>query len=660
MIFYWFFFAILASAAVLFSVWIYSRRELLIPGRKILIVARSLILVIVFLLIWNPRMPGDRSGYLATTDHWVLLDGSASMSAGVDSSDVAWIAALARAQELAREGAQILMFGSDPVVIHGDSLQNLEPTQSTSLLAPALASVAEYGARWVTILSDLRLDDPVEASLTARRLPLNIHSEIRGNSTRNAGIYRFELPTRIGSGDTLVARVEVFSEGTENTDTLGVHILEEDRIVASVRMLPTNLGSLATTSIRIPSPSSSGWVRYRLLVNLEGDEFPGDDTKSIFVEVDPEDSGLVMISFRPDWEPRFLLPVLSQVTGLDASGYLSIGNGSYLQLGVGMDAGGLSDDIDVRGAASNADFLVLHGVDGDSPQWVREMITESNRVLLFSNDSIGVLATGMQVGIPLSGEWYLVPGLLPSPLASSLAGADLRGLPPLSNVLPIIQSGSVSQVIPIHLQFQGSGTKEAALALIEDQGRRSVVMLASGFWRWAFRGGYDRQAYRRLWAGVAGWLLSYTPVEGNPQVSPVIRVGKFGEDIIWRALGLIGDSIVLKIASGDSVVMDTTVMVNDVGEIRTRWLASGEYNYKATQVGKYEDIGNGRLEFGEHSLEMFRQPTEIISDSTNVSKLSQMINKQPGLPLHSNPFPYLLIILLLSMEWTARRRWGLR
>ena len=661
MIFSWLVFAVLASAAVLFSVWIYFRWELPIPGRNILVVTRSLILVIVSLLIWDPRITGDRAGYLARTDHWVLLDGSASMSAGIDSSDVAWTSALSRAQELATEGMQVLMFGSSNVVVHRDSLQNLEPTESnTSLLAPALASVAEYGAQRVTILSDLRLDDPVEANLTAQRLSLNVESEIGENSTRNAGIYSFELPTRIESDGALIARVEVFSEGIENTDTIRIHILEEDRVVASTYMLPADLGSLATTSVSIPYPSSSGWVRYRLLLELEGDKFPADDTKSIFLEIGSEDNDLVMISFQPDWEPRFLLPVLSQVTGLDASGYLSIGNGSYLQLGAGIDAGRSSDDIDVHKVASSADFLVLHGVDGDSSEWVRRIINESNRVLLFSNDSIGVSSTGMHVGIPLSGEWYLVPELPSSPLASNLAGADLRSLPPLSNILPIVQSDSVSKIIPIHLQFQGSGPKEAAFALIEDKGKRSVVVLASGFWRWAFRGGNDRQVYRRLWAGIAGWLLSSTPVEGNPRVSPTIRVGKVGEDMIWRASGLIGDSIVFEMLSGDSVVMDTTVMVNNVGEARTRWLASGEYTYNVKQVDNSENIGNGRLEFEGHSLEMFRRPTEIISDFTNVSKWPQMKNKQPRRPLHSNPFPYLLIILLLSMEWIGRRRWGLR
>ena len=655
----WLAFGALAVAAAAFAGWIYQRRELPIPGRKVLGVARGLILVMVLLLLWDPRLLGSRAGALAGADRWVvLLDGSASMEADGSDGEAAWTVALARARELAAGGARILLFGGTPRVVPGDSLDTLVPTEGTSRLAPALARVAESGAQGVTILSDLRLDDPVEANLMARRLSLDLQSESGEEGVRNAGVARFELPERAESGDTLMAEVAVFSEETGPADTIRVEIFEEDRLVGSASVASPGFGRLATTSVRLPAPRSSGWVRYRMSIALEGDRFTSDDSKAAYVEVDPEEGGLVLVSLRPDWEPRFLLPVLSQVTGLDTRGFLAMADGRYLRLGVGADAGGSSDATDVHRAASGADLLVLHGIEGNPPQWVRDALARSPRAILFPTDRIGAGVAGVSAGFPLPGEWYPVPDLLPSVLAISLAGADLTGLPPLTNVLPRVQPES--QASPLQVQLQGSGAAMAALTLREEQGRRRAVVLASGFWRWAFREGPDRQVYRRLWAGVVGWLLASTAVEEGVGIRPASRVWSASEDLAWRAPGMIGDSIVLTLSAGDAVVLDTTVIVDGAGDAHTPGLPAAEYAYRATRHGDGEALGSGRVESERHSLELLKQPVELTSGLDTDGGGAPLSQRRPGRPLRTHPIPYLLIIVLLSAEWIGRRRWGLR
>ncbi len=658
MILSWLIFGALAVSAAAFSAWIYYRRELPIPGRRVLGIARGVILVLVLLLLWDPRLPGSRAGAFGGEDHWVLLDGSASMEANGEGGEAAWTAALARAGELAADGARVLVFGGTPRVVPADSLDALIPTEGTSRLAPALARVAESGAVVVTVLSDLRLDDPVEANLTAERLLLDIQSEGEGAGIRNVGVSRFELPGRAESGDDLVAEVAVFAEETVDGDSIRLQIFEEDRLVASSDVVPAGLGRLATASIDLPAPRASGWVRYRLSAELPGDEFSGDDTKAAYVEVDPEEGGLVLVSLSPDWEPRFLLPVLSQVTGLDTRGYLAMGDARYLRLGSGAEAGGSADEADVRRAAEGADFLVFHGVGRDPPAWVLEAIAESPRTLLFPAGPGGAAAAGVRAGPALPGEWYPVPDLLPSPLAASLAGADLTGLPPLTQVLPRVGPESASG--PLQLQLQGSGAAQAALVLREDQGRRQAVMLASGFWRWAFREGPDRQAYRRLWAGVVGWLLASTLVEEGAGIRPASRAVSISEELPWRAPAMIGDSVVLTLSAGDSVVMDTTVIVDGSGEVRTRRLPAGQYTYRAAAALTGDSIGSGRVEFERHSLELLRQPAQLTAGLAEDGEAAAARGRRPGRPFRTSPFPYVLIMVLLCAEWVGRRQWGLR
>jgi len=568
---------------------------------------------------------------------------------------------LERAGELAEAGAQVLLFGETPRVVSFDSLDTLLPVASASRLAPALARAAEAGATDVTVLSDLRLDDPVEAELSMGRSPFGVQIERSGGPVRNAGVARFELPPRAESGTPLSVEIALFSEETDPGDTIRVEVWEEERLVASAGVLAVEPGLLATATIRLPAPRDTGWIRYRLVTSLPGDRFEADDAKSAFTEVDPEEGGLVLLSLRPDWEPRFLLPVLSQVTGLDSSGFLSLSGGRYLRLGSGSQVGPPADEAEVRGALSGADFVVLHGLGGEAPDWVGAALAEAPRSIVFPSDPAGALASGVEAGVHLDGEWYTMPDLPPSPLAASLSGADLTGLPPLTAILPRRTPGTAPTPIP--LQRQGSGPTEAGLVLNENEGRRRAVVLSSGFWRWAFREGPNREAYRRLWAGVAGWLLASAPQDGATPVRPEKRVWSSHEPMDWRAPGLIGENVRLVLSvngsAGDSVVFDTTVVVDGAGLIRTRALPVAEYSYRITRPGEDGSIGSGRIESEGHSLELLRRPVDISSAESDAAQ-GAPTRVRLGPPLRTHPGPYLLILVLLSAEWIGRRRGGLR
>jgi hypothetical protein len=51
------------------------------------------------------------------------------------------------------------------------------------------------------------------------------------------------------------------------------------------------------------------------------------------------------------------------------------------------------------------------------------------------------------------------------------------------------------------------GAQRVVLAARDSAGRRDLVSTAEGFWRWAFRGGAEREAYRAMLAAGVEWLL---------------------------------------------------------------------------------------------------------------------------------------------------------
>src|SRR5262249_10081437 len=144
---------------------------------------------------------------------------------------------------------------------------------------------------------------------------------------------------------------------------------------------------------------------------------------------------LVLLSLRADWEPRYLLPLLEDVTGLPALGYLRVGEDRFLPMGRALDRGTPVDSAAVRRAIADATLVVLHGLGRDADPWARSLAGRRGRSILLAADAEGADVAGIPRGAGREGEWYASADVPMSPIAGSLAGVSLQGLPPLSDVL---------------------------------------------------------------------------------------------------------------------------------------------------------------------------------------------------------------------------------
>ncbi len=605
---------------------------------------RAGVWIVLLLLLFDVRLPAA-FGADGTQRRWALLDASLSMAAATSSGASAWTEALDRARELERAGWDVVAFGAGTSLGIPDA--DDQPTELITRLAPALERAVESGVTRVRVLSDLRFEDAVAVRSALASLPLDVEFEPFGQEVANAGISGFEVPDLPLVDGSVTAELEVHGG---SGDSLDVRVFEEGVPIADARVAAPSGGLRARVRVPLPTPSSTGRLRYTASITLAGDAFASDDEAVSYASVGTEERALVVLSLRPDWEPRYLLPVLEEVTGLPGLGYLRAGPDRYVSMGRALDRGGPVDSATVRSAAEEAALLVLHGLDDQSDTWVQELVGRPGPDAILLDGASGAELVGIAAGDPRDGEWYVSSDIPTSPIAGSLAGMDFQGLPPVTGVLlptdPARVRGS------LFVQLRGAGPLEAMVHLEEDEGGRTAVLLASGLWRWAAREN-GRAAYRHVWSGIAGWLLGGESVLGA-QPRPVSWVVERGEPVPWNA-PIDGVERRVVVSRGDSVVAETTVV--DRTTFETGVLPPGLYDY-FVQGASGDTLASGRFDVAGSTEEMV--PSPFGADDSQLADASSAADRDPGVPLRTQPWPYLLVIGLLCGEWIARRRSGLR
>ena len=648
----------LVICAGLFSFWVYSRMEIAISSWKSLAILRFLTLSMVLLLIWDPNIPVARTE-IGQDTVWVLLDGSQSMRPTDQSRPGLLEEVMERLTEMEEMPLRIMLFGERPRFVSADSVESIDFRDELSTLGPALVSAAEAGASDVLVLSDFRINDVETLDSYSQTYGLDVKFERLDMERRNVGVEDFMVFRNDPLEETVTAQASIFSEGLQEDESITIEIFEEENLVVSEEVNPISIGNTLMFEVELPiNHEASGLLEYRISLGILEDDFSLDNQKSTFIDMRFSDKEIVFLSMKPDWEPRFLLPVLSEVSGLSFEGFLSLGDDQFLSMNDIEGDESIVTESRVKRAVAASRILIVHGLAGDSPDWVVDALDNSSSTIAFIED--GTAASKMGVSTQQSiveGEWYLESSLKPSPLASTLSGIDLTSLAPLNAVLPMLDPNS--HLRPIEFRRNGLGQIQAPLILNESDDSKQALVLASGFWRWSSRGGNSREVYRRLWSGVLGWLMASEVASNRRLVEPEVRVWSENDQSRWSAWGLANNSIHLMIYKDEKLVQDTTVIVNPESQFFINGLGLGSYSYRADDINSGDLLGSGRFKVENHSLEWFRVPRDLVDIYSDLPS-STAIGSGFSRPLHTYIIPYLLIIIFLSIEWIGRRQRGLR
>jgi hypothetical protein len=408
-----------------------------------------------------------------------------------------------------------------------------------------------------------------------------------------------------------------------------------------------------------PSASADGWVRLEVALET-GDEVADDDQRTLYVQAGVDPAGVALVSFRPDWEPRFLAPVLEQSLGLPLRAYLRSATGQYVRLASGQDAGGAAAEEDVRGAVERGQLVVLHGLGIDAPAWAHEAMRTAPHVLVFPADDAADIDLPAAVGAPVPADYFLSQAVPASPVAGLLADLDLTGMTPLSSLRSVETPAGAWAPL---LATRGRQGAVLPLAVVgETSGRRWAIAAGSGYWQWAFRGGAERQVYARFWSALAGWLAREREFAALPAVRPARMTLPRGVDVPWVSPAMIADSLHVVLTSESGAVVSDTVLTGTRSDtMYTSAPAPGHYGYRARAFsGGNVTEGEGAVTIERYSPELARSridPDRLVSGAETVRGDDRV---RRGTPLHATAWPYVVIVLLLAAEWILRRRWGLR
>lgn len=642
--------AALAAAAV--SWWAYARLEEPVSGRTGSAVLRGFALFLLLAGWWLPPLWTGADSARPTTA--LLVDRSLSMSLPAS------VGGMSRADSAALVIGEIdpsitIWFGDSARSVPDDVSEGASEraddsgsSDAASRVLPGLEAARAEGADHVVLVTDGELDDREEARPVARRLGLTVREERVAERPARLAIRAVDAPAAVEAGDTIRLVVEVAAPGESiATDSASLSVTGPDGVRSIVRFEAPTLDRTRRVPVGVVAVDGGGdtWRAYDVRLEPDADPFAPGTHHRVWIEIVPTAAGAVIVAVDPDWEPHYLLPVLARSTAGGARAWLRVGPDRWIRSGTERVPTG--DDDRVRNDASRAQLLVVQGTPGGGPAWLDRLAARHPRVLWFARGSGTVPGSGLRVGGAQPGEWYPGGTVPSSPIAGFLEGLDHPALPPVSRLFDV----DGFDWAPLELRRNRAGAGEPPIAAARAGDRRRVVVAAEGTWRWASRAGAARQAYRSLFAGLAGWLLEAP--EGRPVELVRARLVA-GDTVRWRVASGVSDLRISIADSAGAVVWIDTIATPD-SSIAGPPAPAGSQTFVAEGNVAGEAFRTGRpFEVEGAERELAARPVGPALEGAGVGGGVASVGGGRAM------WPFVLAALMLCGEWYWRRRIGLR
>ncbi len=529
----------LAAALAVVATWVYVVRERLKATGVGLSLLRTVALAATAGLLVN----ATARRVMTAGPHTVALDASLSMQA----SATAWSQALDTAVALAGARGRLVRFGD--VVTPFDSSP---PTAGRSTVGDVLRLATARGGPAV-IVTDGELDDfalqPEELRERAE-IVLLPRAPGPGLALTDAAV-----PARVLAADSLPITIEVTAWGGLGDSTAALVITTGQRQLARrVVALPPGGGRVRRTVTLPPNLLPLGTHPLALTLSAAGDPESRDNTRLRIVTVSTVPA-VVLVASPPDWEARFLSRELRDIAPGGVVAFGEVAPGRWIDMGSQK----VVPAARVRDAARAAGAVVSRGQTGG--------VTSGRAVWRWAGGSAGA---------PTASDWYVASDPPASPLLGRLAGIAWDSLAPLGGVPTTTAPGGLAVLTA---RVGRRGPARPVLVAREDSGRRELVTLADGLWRWAFRGGASREAYRAVLAAGVEWLLTTRSGRGASLMAAAVVPRDVPVTFRWIGDSAPPEPVPVELTGPDSTF--TTALAFDASGQAALRLPVGVYRWRA-------------------------------------------------------------------------------
>lgn len=568
----------------------------------------------LLILLINPSRTVEGGGGRPT----VLLDASLSMG----SAGGRWRDAVDTARALAGPDGRLLRFGS-----RVSSWDTTPPGDGFTYLADALRAASALGGA-VYVVTDGEIADwqAISPALATGATYVILPRD----TVPDAAIVEAALPHQIQREDSIRVAISLGLWGGIDADSVDIEVSVGGRRLSRYPVAVGSVPGIVQREMIIPPGTlGAGEHALRIRVRAPGDMEPRNDVRIGIVTVSDRPAVTVVVD-PADFEGRFLAATVGDVAGASVRGYVRIGGDRWL------DAASLARVAaeTVVADLERARVVVLRG-----PRRFRERVNVARALWWWPSGS-----DTSEGRIP--GEWYVTSRLDPSPVAGPLGGIRWGEVAPLTGLIAV----DLSQDTWVALKArQGRRGPERPVLLGRDSGGvRELVTAAAGLWRWAFRGGAEREAYRTLVAAGIDWLLAAGGDSPGATLVPRTRVVGRGEALEFRwAGGTPPESLEMRFTGSDSTL---TRILRFGGDARARvdlpvgiyaWDLPGRSGFRGTvAVEPYSE------EFRP------RRPVSAVGGGRPARILEQRRARKRW-------WLFMLAMLALLGEWTWRQRRGL-
>jgi hypothetical protein len=688
----------------LFALALYAYRFAMPPlptlARRLATAGRAAVLLALLWLLAQPVL--ERGAPASGRRVLVLVDRSASMDlpaspGGPPRAAVAADLARVLARELrGRATVQVRGFAA---TLLGDSARASDPRLATAL-GDVLGEIGELPVErrpdGVVVVSDGVVnagEDPVAA---ARALGLPVHTvRVGGPLGADRAVAEVEASREARVGEATPVRVRITSSEPRGTP-IGVRLLDEGHELARATVPAPGPGAEALAEMRV-TPVRPGLAVWSARVDsLRGDAVAANDARGVAVMVAPGKRGVLVVSAGLNWDLAFLrrawrgdssLALDTRVREPAAWRALESHAGAPVPADLRGKSVVVLDGIAAADAGAAFDAALANFVRAGGGLLVLGGPTPG-----LSRLARGALAPDLGLPRTLGAEHEGSP--VPTPAAAELLAWDddvargeqaWRTAAPLDDVQPL-QPGGGDRVL---LSAREGG---APLASWRRAGRGPLLMVnGTGFWRWSLAGNDEHAAERgrALWRHVVRWLAE--PVQGEPlRVAPERRLTPGGEPV--RLVATLQDEAFRPLA-GAAVTGEAT---DEHGARRTlafvpaepgtyvatldppgagRWQVSA----RASIEGRERARANGEFAVDTWSLEALRaEPDSVTLAAIAAASGGRAIDamaarggagrldtraltrrRTSSTRLWESPTLFALLVGVLAVEWTWRRRRGL-